>query len=107
MSEARFFIAADHPAFAGHFPGRPIVPGVVLLDQALHAIAKTTGLPVESGQLSQAKFLSPVGPASELLVHFELTASGSIRFEVLHSERRVASGIVAPGTTPCKTADPS
>ena len=96
MAEARFFIAADHPAFAGHFPGRPIVPGVVLLDHALHAIAAATGLPVEAGELSQAKFLSPVGPASELSVRFDATATGSIRFEVLQAERRVASGVVAP-----------
>ncbi|MBS1142561.1 MAG: hypothetical protein H6R13_4014, partial [Proteobacteria bacterium] len=26
---------SDHPALTGHFPGRPIMPGVVLLDQAI------------------------------------------------------------------------
>lgn len=96
MSESRFFIAADHPAFAGHFPGRPIVPGVVLLDHALHAIGQATGLPVETGQLGQAKFLSPVGPDSELAVRFEQTATGSIRFDVLQGERKVASGVITP-----------
>ena len=28
-----FRVEADHPALEGHFPGRPIVPGVVLLDE--------------------------------------------------------------------------
>ena len=36
-------IPADHPAFAGHFPGIPIVPGVVLLDEAIQAIAAEIG----------------------------------------------------------------
>jgi len=98
MTESRFFIAADHPAFAGHFPGRPIVPGVVLLDHALHAIGQATGLPVEGGQLGQAKFLNPVGPDSELAVRFETSPTGSIRFEVRQGETKVASGVVTSRT---------
>jgi len=31
-------VESDHPALAGHFPGHPIVPGALLLDEALHAI---------------------------------------------------------------------
>jgi 3-hydroxyacyl-[acyl-carrier-protein] dehydratase len=33
-------ISPDHPSLPGHFPGRPIVPGVVLLDEALALIGK-------------------------------------------------------------------
>jgi 3-hydroxymyristoyl/3-hydroxydecanoyl-(acyl carrier protein) dehydratase len=35
-------IAADHPAYAGHFPGRPILPGVALLSEVMHEIARAT-----------------------------------------------------------------
>ena len=34
----RFSIPSDHPCLAGHFPGRPIVPGVVILDEAVALI---------------------------------------------------------------------
>ena len=34
----KFRVAADHPALPGHFPGRPIVPGVVILDHVQQAI---------------------------------------------------------------------
>ena len=40
MLEFRLLIAADHPSLPGHFPGQPVVPGVVILDEvSAHAIA--------------------------------------------------------------------
>lgn len=49
-------IPADHPALPGHFPGRPIVPGVLLLD----AVMQAAGL--GEAMLRRAKFLAPVLP---------------------------------------------
>ena len=37
-------IAADHPAFPGHFPSFPILPGAALLDEALRDIARARGI---------------------------------------------------------------
>ena len=90
-------VPADHPAFAGHFPGRPIVPGVVLLDHALRlAEALHSGAPAGGWRVNQAKFLSPVGPGETL--SFELLADqrGGWRFNVRAAEREVASGSLAP-----------
>ena len=36
MDTVSLEISAQHPAFAGHFPGAPIVPGALLLDEAVH-----------------------------------------------------------------------
>ena len=38
----QFVVAPDHPSLPGHFPGRPLVPGVVLLDRVLEAIEAAT-----------------------------------------------------------------
>lgn len=60
--EAVISVPADHPAFPGHFPGRSVVPGVVLLDLAAEAARRAFGLgPLR--RIARAKFVSPVGPA--------------------------------------------
>jgi 3-hydroxyacyl-[acyl-carrier-protein] dehydratase len=97
-------IPADHPAYAGHFPGRPILPGVVLLDAVLHALAMQHGIEVESGQFKSAKFHSPVQPGEALILHYTEAPSGGLRFEIRcmdnhGGERSVASGVLffSPG----------
>ncbi|WP_206664647.1 3-hydroxyacyl-ACP dehydratase FabZ family protein [Dankookia rubra] len=56
----RVTIPADHPALPGHFPGRPIVPGVLLLDAVMQAAGLGQGL------LRRAKFLAPVLPGDAI-----------------------------------------
>ena len=87
----------DHPAFAGHFPGNPIVPGVVLLDEALQAIAGITGLPLSTCELRSVKFLSPLTPGVAVVMLSEVLANGSIRFDILADQRKVATGSVMLG----------
>jgi 3-hydroxymyristoyl/3-hydroxydecanoyl-(acyl carrier protein) dehydratase len=82
-------IAADHPAYAGHFPGRPILPGVVLLDQAQRALEQACGVTLTG--LAQAKFLSPCVPGDALQLDYELSDT-ALRFDIRCGERRVASG---------------
>lgn len=87
-------VAVDHPAFAGHFPGTPIVPGVVLLDEALHAIAAARGLSLRGCLLNNVKFLHPVTPGVSVSVVHEVMPNGSIRFDILADMRKIASGSV-------------
>ena len=100
MSNAmlRFHIPATHPAFAGHFPGNPIVPGVVLLDEATHALAMAHGLLGRCCEVKSVKFLSPVGPDTLLTIQYEPLAGDGFRFDVLDEARKVASAtVVFPG----------
>jgi 3-hydroxyacyl-[acyl-carrier-protein] dehydratase len=89
-------IGAEHPALAGHFPGMPIVPGVVLLDETLHAVEHGAANPASRWRISTAKFLSPVRPGEELTLEHEPLANGSLRFIVCRDGRVVAHGVLVP-----------
>ncbi|HDR9755457.1 TPA: beta-hydroxyacyl-ACP dehydratase, partial [Burkholderia aenigmatica] len=90
-----FTIPADHPALPGHFPGHPVVPGVVLLDHAIHAIGTALNRPLHTWRLGSAKFLSPVAPGEPLELTFDPAASGAIRFTLRTGAREVASGVLS------------
>lgn len=90
MSSARWIAPADHPAFAGHFPGRPIVPGVVLLDRVVQLVAADCGRPVAA--VGSAKFLSPVGPGAILDFNWSAGAGRSVRFDIACGGAAVATG---------------
>ena len=98
MASAEFTwpVPADHPAFAGHFPGRPIVPGVVLLDRAILFAEQWLDRPRLPWQVGNAKFFSPVGPEEALTFALTAKASGAIAFTVRAAEREVASGSLTP-----------
>lgn len=89
MATLQIPLATDHPAFAGHFPGRPIVPGVVLLDQAILLIEAAETARVKS--IAIAKFLSPAGPGEALWLDYT-RADTALRFEIRSDERKIATG---------------
>lgn len=98
-----FSVPPGHPALAGHFPGRPIVPGVVLLDHALDALGIALGQRFDACRIDSAKFLSPVAPGEALDVAYETAASGAIRFTIRAGARAVASGSLAAPSAPSAT----
>ncbi len=93
---AHWTVPPDHPVFAGHFPGTPILPGVMLLDTALHAIAAATGIALDTCEIGSVKFLGRAGPGEELVIQHALSAGGAIRFDVVAGTRKIASGNILP-----------
>ena len=89
-------IAADHPAYAGHFPALPVLPGAVLLDTVLAAVQQARQIDVTQWQIGVAKFLSAVRPGDPLKLEHELSDSGVIRFTIRSAERAVATGTLSP-----------
>lgn len=90
-------VAADHPSFDGHFPGRPVLPGVVLVAEVMAAIENFTKAGPTDWVLSSAKFVRPAFPGQPLHLRHERLASGAIRFEVRGPDGVVATGSLAPG----------
>ena len=60
MRAGQFVVPPEHPCLPGHFPGRPVVPGVLLLDEALALLQPC--VPGLVTGVSSAKFLHPVAP---------------------------------------------
>ena len=69
--EAIRIIRANHPSLPGHFPDAPLVPGVVILDEVIAALAEWR----ENSQLSgirMVKFLAPLHPEQAFTISLSL-----------------------------------
>jgi 3-hydroxymyristoyl/3-hydroxydecanoyl-(acyl carrier protein) dehydratase len=95
MSTARYSMPASHPCLAGHFPGRPLVPGVVLLDAVFEAVAAAGHGAVT--KLRHAKFVAPVGPEQPVEITLTQPAPGRIAFRCLSEGALALSGEVELG----------
>ena len=98
MSASRFVVPASHPSLPGHFPGNPVVPGVVVLAHVQAAIEAAHG-PLPALRLPQAKFMRPLLPDEPASIELEAAAPGERRwrFRVLRERdgALIASGELA------------
>jgi len=71
-------VTINEPFFQGHFPGRPVMPGVLLIE----AMAQTAAVivveklgPENEGKLvyfmtiDEARFRKPIGPGDRVMIH--------------------------------------
>ncbi|WP_031530115.1 hypothetical protein [Dyadobacter crusticola] len=64
-------INPEHALFSGHFPGSPVLPGVIQLDIVRDALAQHTGKPLKLKTVRTCKFLEVLNPS----VHSALTVT--------------------------------
>lgn len=88
-------IEAGHPALAGHFPGDPIVPGVLLLARVARAAAQLAPAPLAA--IPVAKFHAPLRPGERFEIELEHEGGASIDFRVRRGEVLIASGTLRFG----------
>ncbi len=84
-------ISAHHPSLAGHFPGNPLVPGVMLLDEILDAFTEWQG-PCHLKGISAVKFLAPVLPNQTFRITLVLSDTGMVRFRCSRNDELLVQG---------------
>jgi 3-hydroxymyristoyl/3-hydroxydecanoyl-(acyl carrier protein) dehydratase len=97
-----FTIPADHPSLPGHFPGRPLVPGVVLLERVVEAIETAHG-DLGALRLPQVKFLQPLLPGETARIELD-GEPPRWRFRVLRGTTLLARGEVVADDAASATA---
>lgn len=102
--EQAVHIDAGHPALPGHFPGHPLVPGVILLEQVAQALRAWRGQRLV--RVLEAKFLAPLLPQQAAMLRLtdadplrsslagERDAGTRTRFEIQRDGILLARGLV-------------
>jgi len=102
MHERVLSIGYDHPSLAGHFPGHPVVPGVVLLNEVLQTLRDGSAAPLVVTGLPMVKFSSPLRPGEVVTIHIDEEGAGRATFSCQVDARLIASGAIE--FTPCTKA---
>lgn len=75
--DAKFVFPADFTGFRGHFPQKPILPGVCTVQAVLVAFQAWKQCPVKLQEITNAKFFATVSPDEELQFSCETVAKSA------------------------------
>ncbi len=96
-------VTFNEPHFQGHFPGHPIMPGVLIVEAmaqvggvVLTQVPGVQGLCVFAG-IDKVRFRRPVVPGDQLVMTVELLAIKRLRFGKMHGRAEVNGQLVCEG----------
>ena len=89
-------VPEDLPLFAGHFPGAPILPGVILISWAATCAEAYLGWRGDSRGIDHLKFNAAVWPRETLQLTLSLTPTGGAKFEFQAGGKAKAAGVFRP-----------
>jgi predicted hotdog family 3-hydroxylacyl-ACP dehydratase len=102
----RIEVRSEWPAFAGHFPGRPILPGIAHLALVRDALRRSGDPSVEILAVSQVRFRQVVEPGNVLDLVLDRRADGEVLFELLLDGRVASRGGITVGRAPAHPHGP-
>lgn len=97
-------VSFNEPHFQGHFPGKPIMPGVLIIE----AMAQVGGIVVTQmpdlppglfmfAGIDKVRFRRPVVPGDQLVMTVELLSVKARRFGKMHGRAEVDGQLAAEG----------
>lgn len=87
-------VEPDHPAFEGHFPGEPILSGLIQVDWAIRLGRETFGIPGAFHGLDHLKFQAPLRPGEPVELRIDWDgARGHLDFRYWGLEDRKSQGV--------------
>jgi len=75
-----FIVNSSHPSISGHFPGNPIVPGAVIIENVIKVFSRSNDSK-EITSLSTVKFIKPIEVNQKVDVNFLSISTELISFE--------------------------
>ena len=87
-------IPSSHPALPDHFPGHPIVPGVVIMSEVWDSVVTVAGRPLHCTGWPQVKFLAPLRPEEQFAIEVAITGPETARFSCTGNNGLLAQGSV-------------
>lgn len=84
-------VATTHPSLPGHFPGNPVVPGVVILNEIMDAVSAWRS-DLEIQGINSVKFMSPLLPDEIFSIQLQMLLEDQLKFQCFVAGRKLAIG---------------